>query len=179
MLTNMLTLAIEVFGDRDLAGMPFRACQYFKRPFLRGLFRWIGFVLFLIVFFNTFMLWRTMWVRCLWRKICHVEKFSPHDKLSVGEMSPQGKYGEKSVLWINVKTDLSCGEISSHEKCGDKYVLWQFMLFFFLREICFFSGGKRTNIRYAAVLVTTSLTDNFAIVILLFFRFLSNLFTMA
>ena len=43
MLTNMSTLGIEVFGDRDLAGVPFTACQYSKRPFLSGLFQmnWI------------------------------------------------------------------------------------------------------------------------------------------
>ena len=57
-------------------------------------------------------------------------------------MSPLGKYGEKSVMWINVETNQSCGEISLHEKCGDKSVLSQFKLF--CRKICFdaISGAK-------------------------------------
>ena len=51
--------------------------------------------------------------RCLWRKICHVEKISPQDRLSCGEifhmtnrqlekclhMVDMEKYGEKSVMW--------------------------------------------------------------------------------
>ena len=28
---------------------------------------------------------------------------SPHDKLSFGEMSPHGKYGDKSVIWRNAE----------------------------------------------------------------------------
>ena len=62
--------------------------------------------------------------RCSWRKICYVEKLadwqvviwknSPHDKLSVREISPHGKFGAKSVTWRNVETNLSCVEISWH-----------------------------------------------------------------
>ena len=56
--------------------------------------------------------------QCLWRKICHVEKISPHDRLSCGEifhmrncqlekclhMVDMEKYGEKSVFWRNFST---------------------------------------------------------------------------
>ena len=56
--------------------------------------------------------------RCLWRKICRVEKISPQDRLSCGEifhmtnrqlekclhMVDMEKYGEKSVMWRNFFT---------------------------------------------------------------------------
>ena len=67
----------------------------------------------------------------MWRNFLH----SPHDKLSVREMSSHGRFGEQSVMWRSVESNVSCGEYSSHEKCGDKSVLSQFMLFF--RKICF------------------------------------------
>ena len=60
---------------------------------------------------------------------------SPHNKLSVEEVFPHGKYGDKSVMWRYVETNLSYGEISPHERCGDKSDLSQFMLF--CRKICF------------------------------------------
>ena len=46
---------------------------------------------------------------------------SPHNKLSVEEVFPHGKYGDKSVMW--------------KERCGEKSDLSQFILF--SRKICF------------------------------------------
>ena len=51
---------------------------------------------------------------CLWR-----------ENLPCGEMSPHGKYGEKSVMWRNVEKNLSYTEISLHKKCGYKSFLSQ------------------------------------------------------
>ena len=94
-------------------------------------------------------------------------------------MFPHAKYGDKSVMWKNVETNLSCVEIFPHERCGDKSDLSQFMLF--CRKICFVAiyavlsqnlfgcdlrafawrrswtknsvcGEKRTNMRYAQTL---------------------------
>ena len=75
----------------------------------------------------------------MWRNFStwqtEIRRNSPHNKLSVEEMYPHGKYRDKSVMWRNVETNLSCGEISPHERCGDKSELSQFMLF--CRKICF------------------------------------------
>ena len=72
-------------------------------------------------FFST---WQTM-----------MRKNSPHYKSSVEEIFPHGRYGDKSVMWRNVETNLSCGEISPPERRGHKSDLSQFMLF--CRKICF------------------------------------------